>query len=495
MVPVCGFATPGAIHGGITFGSPLSPPASEDFALQQAPACEDFAQRQVQLADRILQQSNYARSLKVLNSTAKNCDIELVREKIVEVLEEWYGTVRAQNSNSAIRQFRNVLANQSYISSAQKSRFERRMSSQVQTMIRREYDAENFRAAQRLCRSYPDYSSDNFESQYYCGASALETGASESAMESFQWLVQNWKEDQSLTNWSELTGRLEKLYFLNGQFRAAYELARKQSRRDPSPKAVLSSLISVRGQFLSPVLRTGVNFYDGTPAQASLSVVRTEMQRVNFPKYVKAIYLLASDGSVEDGIYGSEANQPGPSLLETASGTVSLLQSAEESSLAWLVSPVGNRFFVLEFGVATTPDENARLETVLNNIGDDQQWEKLYDLEFKKTAPATGSAVATFLSGFSLRNEDWGSYDALFDDSSLLTYYCIQDQSGTATESFNFGRANLGYGDSEWKRTSNTPALYHHSVEYGGESIREVVWPRFVDENWTGVVRVGLNHG
>jgi hypothetical protein len=473
------------VDGSVLDGSESAPPP---------PACEDFAQRQIKLAERLQRQSNYTRALKVLNSTANNCDIEAVREKIVEVLGEWYSVVRGQGSG-AIRQFMGVLDNQSHVSSAQKERFKRRIEGQVQALIEREYRAEEYEATYRLCRSYPAFASEDFESEYYCGSAAEEVGADGVAMNSYQWLVQNWNENQSLASWTETASRLENLYFLNGRFREAYELARQRARRDPSPQVVLSSLVSARGHFLSPVLRAGAAFYENQPPQAALSLVETELQRVNFPKYVKAIYLLGSDGSLEKGMYGTEANEPSTSLLDTASGAVSLLQSKGESNLAWLVSPVGDRFLVLEFGIATTPEENVRLETVLENIQSDEQWQKLYNLESTETSPAAGSAVGTILSGVSVGDQDLAPYRNIFDDSPLLTYYCIQDNTGTVIESYNFDRANLGYGDNLWQETSNTPALYHHLIQYSGEPVREVVWPKFVDENWTGVVRVGLTRG
>jgi hypothetical protein len=241
-------------------------------------------------------------------------------------------------------------------------------------------------------------------------------------------------------------------------------------------------------------MRAGSIFYAGQPSDAARSVVESEFQKLNFPKYVKAIYLLNADGSLQKGLYPQEgtANEPSSSLLETVAGDLSLLQSEGDSNRAWLVSPVDDRYFVLEFGVATTPEENVRLETVYENVESDEEWAKLYDLEFDETSPATGSALGTFLSGARVGDEDFSAYDAIFDDSSLLTYFCIQDPTGTVVNSYNFDRANLGYGDSEWKRSSNTPALYHHLIQYSGESVREVVWPRFVDNNWTGVVRVGL---
>jgi hypothetical protein len=281
---------------------------------------------------------------------------------------------------------------------------------------------------------------------------------------------------------------------LNGEFRAAYDLARQMAARDPTPKAILSSLISARGNFLAPLLRVGSTFYEAGPSNGALSHVDTEMQRVSFPKYVKAFYILASDGSVERGMYGSEANQPSDALLNQASGSVSLLQSSNQSNNAWLVTSLGSRYLVLEFGMATTPEENVRLENIQENVESNEQWRKLYQLEFAETSPATGSAIGTLLSGASIAGANFDVYDAIFDDSPLLTYYCIQNDSDEIEESYNFNRSELGYGEGEWTRTSSTPALYHHEVQYSGQSVREVVWPNFIDDNWTGVVRVGLAH-
>lgn len=457
--------------------------------------CEDFAKRQVSLADRLLRKSNYTRALKVLNSTAKDCNIDFVREKLVEVYDEWYATVRQSGSASQFREYLRTLSNQSYITSAQRAQLTRRARSHVLSKIKRNFRAERYGDTHRVCRTYPSYASDTFEAEYFCGRAAEETGATEAAMASYDWLLENWVEDQNLASWGEISATLEQLYFLNGRFRDAYGLAQKNAIRDPSAESILASLISVRGQFLAPLLRVGSYFYGSQPSDVALSYIDTEMQKVSFPKYVRAFYTLTSEGTVERGMYGSEANQPSVSLLEeNVSGTVSLLTSDEQENLAWLVSPVGSQYLVLEFGIATTADENARLESVLENVENDTQWERLYELEFTETSPATGSAVGTILGGASIDDVDFKPYDELFDDSQVLTYYCIQNAAEEIEASHKFNRSKLGYGNDAWERTSNTPALYHHSVQYDGQSVREVVWPKFVDDKWTGVVRVGLAH-
>ena len=74
----------------------------------------------------------------------------------------------------------------------------------------------------------------------------------------------------------------------------------------------------------------------------------------------------------------------------------------------------------------------------------------------------------------------------------MLDYYAVQDQNGEVTASHAFNRAQIDYTDSQWSKTSKTPALYHYDVTKNGSPLREVVWPLYDGEQWKGVVRVGI---
>ena len=472
-------------------------PSSAGASVARAPTspatasyCEQFAKRQVNLADRLVGNANYSRALKVLNSTADNCDRSFVREKIYEVLTSWYGAIDGSNPDQ-VRQFQSILSNQSYISSAQRSRLEQLIRSDVRDLLARTFEADDRETAYDLCQSFSEFADNHFESEYYCGASAEALGSEGRAIASYAWLLDNWDDSQSLVNWMELADTLQSLYLLNGRFRASFDLTRRMAVREPSPDLLLSSLMSARSHFLEPVLEVGAVFYGSPSTDAALRHVDTEMQRVQFPDYVQALYLLAPDGSVERGMYGSEANAPGAAQLAKASG-VSLLRGEDDSSVAWLVHPVGDRHLILELGTATSPEESVRLERVQANVDSDQQWEQLYQLEYSETYPASGSAVGVLLGGAHLGDEDFDGYEAIFDDSPTLAYYCIQNGSAIIETSHNFRESRLGYGNDEWERTSNTPALYHHRIEYEGQPMREVVWPDFVNDEWNGVIRIGL---
>jgi len=481
---------------GVLLSSPASAGVSAETVDRLAPVrtassyCEQFAKRQVNLANRLTSNANYSRALKVLNSTAQNCDRSFVREKIYEVLTEWYGAIDESNPDQ-IRQFQSILSNQSYVSSAQQNRLERLMQSDVRTLLAQTFEADDQEATYELCRSFSEYTDDHFESKYYCGASAEALDDDAEAMDSYAWLLDNWNERQSLVNWMELADTLESLYLSNGRFRSAFDLTRRMAVREPSPNILLSSLMSARSHFLEPVLEVAAVFYSSPSTDAALRHVDNEMQRVNFPEYVRAFYLLAPDGSVERGMYGSEANAPGAAQLATASG-VSLLQGQDDSRVAWLVHPIDDRHLILELGTETSPEENVRLERIQANVESDEQWEQLYQLEYTRTYPASGSAIGTLLGGAHLGDEDFDAYETIFDDSPTLTYYSIQNGSAIIETSHNFRESRLGYGEDEWQRTSSTPALYHHQIEYGGQSMREVVWPDFVDDEWNGVIRIGL---
>jgi hypothetical protein len=475
-------------------GGPSSGPAldarSGDRSVEAPASCESFARRQMKLSDRLLKRSKYSRAVKVLNSTLSNCKKEFVQEKLFSVMKEWYRVAR-QGSTSEFQSYISAVSEQKYITPNQRSSLEQRIRSHLLSLLNQKFAVEAYSEVYQICRRYPLYTNENFRGEYYCGSAAEKLGADGAARNSYNWLLANWK-SQSLIDRATLAKKLESMYLRGGQFDRAYDMAREIAIKEGTPESIISTLISIRGNFLAPFLTASVQFYEEEPSSEASRHVDKELPRISFPRYVRAFYFLDSEGSLDRGIFGGGATKPSPSLLKTVSGSASILRGEKVSNLAWLVAPVGSRYLVLEFSVATTPEENVRLENVQQNVKDETQWEKLYGLEFKKTSPAVGSAIGTVLGAALIDEASFQAYDALFDDSSVLSYYCIQNSSEEIEESFNFNRSKLGYGKSTWDRTSNTPALYHHSITYDGLSLREVVWPNFVDNTWTGVVRVGL---
>ncbi|PSQ95456.1 MAG: hypothetical protein BRD55_10495 [Bacteroidetes bacterium SW_9_63_38] len=453
-------------------------------------SCESFARRQMKLSDRLLKRSNYSRAMKVLNSTLSNCKKEFVQEKLFETMKEWYRVAR-QGSTSEFQSYISAVSEQKYITPNQRSLLEQRIQSHLLSLLDQEFSLDNYKQVYQICRRYPLYTNENFRGEYYCGTAAEKLGAVGKARSSYNWLLANW-ESQSLIDRVTLTKKLESMYLRVGQFDRAYEMAREIAIKEGTPESIISTLISIRGNFLAPFLTSSAHFYKQQPSDEASRHIDRELPRVSFPRYVRAFYFLDSGGSLDRGMFGGGATKPPAQLLETVSGSVSILRGEKVSNLAWLVTPVGSRYLVLEFSVTTTPEENVRLENVQQNVKDEAQWDKLYSLEFEKTSPAVGSAIGTVFGAANIDGANFAAYDEIFDDSSVLSYYCIQNSSEEIEESFNLNRSKLEYDESTWNRTSNTPALYHHSITYDGMSLREVVWPNFVDGSWTGVVRVGL---
>jgi hypothetical protein len=243
---------------------------------------------------------------------------------------------------------------------------------------------------------------------------------------------------------------------------------------------------------LEPIARLGRTLLDGVTATRSMSYVKTSFPRIRFPEYVESVYTVSGDLNADIAFYGADdARLPSASLVESAAGNVSMM-SAEDGGRAWLIAPIDTGYLLVQYSRDTVPEENVLLESVLSNIQEESEWKALYDYEFSSTYPATGSAVATLLGAAYLAGDTVASFDDGVDRLSALDFYAVQDQDGTIVASHAYQRAQIDYTDAEWSKTSKTPALYHHEVTKNGTPLREVVWPLYDDERWTGVVRVGI---
>jgi hypothetical protein len=308
-------------------------------------------------------------------------------------------------------------------------------------------------------------------------------------------MVDNWTSNQSYLTRQDAFQRLKELYLITTRFDRGFEVAKRVAQNDPTPDNLLASLTAVRGRYLEPIARVAQQLFTGNPPQTARQHVAREMKSVKFPSYVESIYLMSTSGQAGSAFYGPDATAPpSASLIERDAGDVSLLLSTGETDRAWIVTRVDGQYFVLQFGQQTSPEENVILEGLLENAGDEERWTNLYNHEFTATYPATGSAVATLLGGAYLADASLAPYESIFDAMPVLQYFCIQNKQGGIVDSHAFSREQIQYDDGVWNRTSETPALFHHTVQRGEESLREVVWPTYEGETWSGVVRVGISN-
>lgn len=463
-------------------------------ALIDAPSiqCKDFAGRQIRLADRQLRSNRYNAALRVLNTAAEHCDIPEVREKIESVLSSWWNTLNRSGSPEQISAFLSTVRQQSYLPSGAERRFEARISGSLGTRIEEAFGNGSYAAAHQLCRSFPSFTDQSFDQQYQCGESARQLGAHSAAASRYEWMLGSWTADQDNTSWNEAASRLSNLYLKVGRFNDAFSLTKRIAVRNTEPQTLLSAVTAVRASMLEPIVRMGDVLLQGMTSDQAVSHVKTSMSRVRFPEYVESVYTVTSDLGADIAFYSADnARLPSSSAVSSASGAVSLLTS-ESGGRAWLVTPITAGYLFVQFNQKTVAEENVILESLLSNIQDESEWKALYEYEFTSTYPATGSAVATWIAGAQLSGRSTTSYNDAFDQSPVLRYYGVQDADGEITASHSFARGLIEYPDAVWQKTSSTPALYHHEVTKNGIALREVVWPMYDDQQWSGVVRVGM---
>lgn len=459
--------------------------------------CAAFADRQIRLADKLVQRGKYADALRALTVAADDCSIDSVHDKITTIVTQWNRQVRRSGTAASLSQFMQVVSSaNARLPRGRRSSVSRQLIRNMTQLLRATVKQGRYSRAHRYCRSYSRYTDRTFALNYYCATAANGSQSYTDAIASYEWLLDNWDDGQTLIEWNEAADQLNALYLLTTRFDRAFELSKRLAIRNPMPAYLLSGLLAQRGQVLEPIVRTANVLFEGVTPDRALRHVRTELERVKFPPYVQSVYLMASPPAMDAAFYNANAAVlPDGDTIERAGGDASLLRATQEgTSYAWLLTPVDTGYFVVQVSQHTSPEESVLLEGLLENAQNDASWQTLSAYQASQTIPATGSAVATFLGATYLNGTPLEAYHDVFDTLKSLAYYCVQDDSGDVVASHQFERNTLSYAADGWEQSSNTPALYHHEVTLDGRPLQEVVWPTYDGEQWSGVIRIGINN-
>lgn len=454
--------------------------------------CEDFVEVQLENMDQLIAENNYERALRVVNVTVQRCRIPRSEEALLDVYRSWLQHARSNNPGQLADALASVTSNEN-VTSSNLNALSGPITSGLERWVGRLTDQRSFSRAHRYCEQYRRHSNQTFRLDYLCGSAAYQTENHDAAIVAYESIVNDWNDSQSYVSWDDAASDLKELYMITTRFDDAFDIAKRLAIRDPTPERVLSSVITLRGQMLSPIAHHGNILFQGVTSDEVTSHVRREMERIRFPDFVVGVYLMTRDARSDVIFYDSGTIAPPSTIdLERLSGNVTMLESSDDTGEAWLISPVDAGYFVVQFRSRTSSEENVLLEDLMADIQNQQRWERLVDEQLSRSYAATGSGVATLLGGAYLAGEPLDNFAPLFEESTALLYFAIQGEDGNIVHGEQFSRDNLEYGSDMWERTTTTPALYHHKTRYSGRHAYEVVWPNFQDDEWAGVVRVGI---
>lgn len=449
---------------------------------------------QLESLDQLVAENNYERALRVANVTVQRCRIPRSEEALLRVYRSWFQYARNSSPGQLASALSSVTSNEN-ITESNRNALRSSITAGLERWIGRLSDQGSFSRGHRYCEQYRRHSNQTFRLSYLCGSVAYQTENHATAIAAYESIVNDWNENQSYVSWDEAASDLKELYMITTKFDNAFDLAKRLAIRNPTPEQVLSSVITLRGQMLSPIAHHGNVLFRGVTSDEVTSHVRREMERIRFPDFVAGVYLMTRDARSDVIFYNSGTiSPPSTTDLDRLSGNVTMLESSEDPDEAWLISPIDAGYFVVQFKSSTSSEENVLLEGLLADIQNEQRWGRLADKQLSRSYAATGSAVATLIGGGYLAGEPLDNFASLFEESATLLYFAVQGEDGNVVHSEQFSRENLDYGSETWDRTTTTPALYHHETRYAGRQAYEVVWPNFQDDEWVGVVRVGIRN-
>lgn len=468
-----------------------------------AAQCSSLVPNQIRLAKDRVSQDDYTGALRVLNATLRNCDQADVRDEIASVIADWYRYVIRRRSPRDLATFLSTVSSQD-LRAQDGGRVSGYLTNVTSRLLSVYVGGEDYSSAHRICRGYSSIARRTFAMRYYCGRSAKEVQAYSAAIEAFRYMLDNWDEDQTYITWDETATSLQTLYLRTTRFSEGFELSKRLVLREVTIPNMHTSLIAARGKFLVPFAEMGGTLFDGVASDKSIGHTKTEIERITFPSFVQSIYIMSQEGNPEARFHGADmALPPNPDLLAMGSGNVFLIRSTDDDiedapvtygadNVAWLVSPIDAGYFIVQFDVSTNVEENILLDELAANIQSEPNWRALYEYEYSTLFSVLGGTVATVLGSAYLDDASLQPYRDVFDRLKYLLYYSIQDEQGDLKRSYSFRRSRLSYASDVWDRSTQTKALFHHELELDGTPLREVVWPVYEENEWLGVIRVGL---
>lgn len=457
-------------------------------------SCDDFAKRQIKLAEGLVGSKDFTGALRVLNVTAKNCDIKAVRSEIATVIDRWYTHILNQGSYGQIPSFLNVVTAQPYLLKQDRAKLEAKVVENTTRLISQMYDERNFAGAHRACTTYSGYTRRTFALNYYCGSAARKVLSYASAIAAYERMLNNWSDRQSFIRWDDAASQLQEMYLITTRFNDAFELAKRLVVRNPDRSYLMASLVSLRAMLLEPIVEHGDILFDGVAKDRAIGHFKTETERINFPSFVESIYMMTQEGGTDVEFYGADLiNVPSSSLLRKGAGQHFLISSGDETAERyWLIARVDAGYFVVQFSGDVSIEEGILLDNLIGNVQEEEHWKALYNHEFDALYVALGSSLAAQIDGAFLAGVGLEAFGQVFDRNESLLYFCMQNEDGEIINAHQYQKSSLNYKENAWERSSTTPALYHHEVVFDGDTIQEVVWPIYDGEKWVGVTRIGL---
>jgi hypothetical protein len=350
------------------------------------------------------------------------------------------------------------------------------------------YEAGNFLQGYATGNRYFSFISSSFANRYRYAASSFEARHYIAALNNFEWLLNNWTDNQNLVKWEKVHEMVVTLYALNNQFDNALDHFQRYYRsNDDDDKFLRNYLAVLRAKYLFPFINVIQQVSSPSAVQALNGV-----QALKPPEFITGVFVYNAARKTISAEYN-----PGKSKIPDLGFVVSYANFPMftfKDQNYWMVNKKGDDYYAVLFSHQLNIIENNYYAEVRRKPDMVEPWADLY-VHQRTLINRFVAAITTALlqieygAGNLMAPDQFGKQLQQLDN---IHYVVFHNEKGEIATSYKFVKSACNFTDMNWEKSSTTMALFSQDITSGSRSITDIASPLFVGGSRKGVFRIGF---
>ncbi len=356
------------------------------------------------------------------------------------------------------------------------------------------FNENDFASIYNLGKGYNDYYRSSFELRYYYYLACYIEKDYKMSLQGFNWLVDNWDNNQSYIKWNDAFIILEKLYSYNYQFDKAMKLNKRLYRDTISEETLDSYLKYLRLKHLIMISDAFPVFTQNMNSISNIKLLFAHIPKA-YPSFINGYYLHnKSNGKINMIVEYSKISSLPAKSLDNIKQYPAIVQSKNDD-LIWIVNEQGDNLIIIEFSLI--PIDNAE-RNLLSRINTNrlmvEPWEDLanYEAQFlQKYCTGVLAGMISLELDMGLSGNIYNYWEAIHVNSKLI-YMLKYDKEGEIEQNKSFLANKLGELSSLWVKSETTKTFFKQEITYNSNKLEDITNPLLKNKKWNGTLKIGF---
>lgn len=333
------------------------------------------------------------------------------------------------------------------------------LTSAYSNLLENYFKSQMYDSVYFLYSEYYNYVSPEFKTQYFYAESVSRLKRYSEADRGFEWLINNFDNDQKLISWDKLKKSSAETAAQSGNFDKAARLYQQFYRSDKDLEDLYNYILLQRLKSIYPYLLS-TSFLTKQENIKSYNSIN----RVKVPDNITAVYMIQNGRTFVLDKY-RELTPPDIGVIHEINNNIAFIQSDD---VVWFVLKIKNNVFsVIELNTNINSYEQDLINDIQKKPLSPGVWLKLNNEIAKNILPYSFSKISNIIESFpsesylSISKQIWD----YISPKTYVEYIILHNSEGKVLEACDINVEDLSFDQLGWDKSSLTPALFIQKVE------------------------------